>query len=56
MVSGIKVTNILSNKLFVETVDANAGLNYQQVFSGNMSKVDPPKITKFSGSPHQGGV
>lgn len=49
---GIKLTNTLSKELVVETVDAESGQKYRQVFSDNMSVIGKPKISKFSGSPY----
>ncbi len=42
-------TNIYSKKFIVETVDNNRKKKYVQVFENNMSVVNKPKITSFSG-------
>lgn len=46
---GAKVSNIFSRKMIVETVES--GKKYRQVFSKNMSNIDPPTISDFSGDP-----
>ncbi|CAM9097940.1 unnamed protein product [Ectocarpus sp. 12 AP-2014] len=46
---GSKLTNIFSTTFMVETVDAEAGVKYRQTFEDNMSVINPPVLTKFSG-------
>lgn len=48
---GAKITNVFSKKFTVETVSPS-GFKYKQVFEDNMSKINKPKITKFSGKPY----
>ena len=48
---GAKITNVFSKKFTVETVSPS-GFKYRQVFEDNMSKINKPKITKFSGKPY----
>lgn len=49
---GSKSVNIFSTTFMVETVDADAGVKYRQIFRDNMSVIDPPVLTKFSGKPY----
>lgn len=48
---GAKITNVFSTKFLVETVSPS-GFKYKQVFDNNMSVINKPKITKFSGKPY----
>lgn len=48
---GAKITNVFSKRFTVETVSPS-GSKYKQVFEDNMSKINKPKITKFSGKPY----
>lgn len=48
---GVKICNIFSTKFSVETVGLN-GFKYKQTFEKNMSVINKPKITKFSGKPY----
>lgn len=43
---GAKLCNIFSTEFTVETADQNTCQLYQQTWTGNMSKVSKPKITK----------
>ncbi len=43
---GSNCTNIFSKKFKVETVDSSRGLKFEQVYEDNMTKINPPKITK----------
>lgn len=49
---GAKITNVFSTTFMVETVDADAGVKYRQTFEDNMSVINPPVLTKFSGKPY----
>lgn len=49
---GIKIANIFSKKFVVETVDSVNKKKYRQVFSDNMSVINPPTIKDFSGTPY----
>ena len=49
---GSKSVNIFSRSFVVETVDAEAGVKYRQVFERNMSVINPPVLTKFGGKPY----
>ncbi|KAI5954990.1 TOP2 [Candida jiufengensis] len=42
---GAKLCNIFSTQFEVETADLNTGKLYKQVWTNNMSKVNPPKIS-----------
>ena len=46
---GAKLANIFSTKFVVSTADSSRGLKYKQVFERNMSKMQDPKIDKYSG-------
>jgi len=46
---GAKLANIFSRKFVVEIEDATAHKSYRQVWRDNMSKVDPPVISAYSG-------
>lgn len=48
---GAKITNVFSKRFTVETVSPS-GFKYKQVFEDNMSVINKPKITKFSGRPY----
>ncbi|KAG2523814.1 hypothetical protein JM16_002302 [Phytophthora kernoviae] len=45
---GAKLTNIFSNEFTVETADSNTKQRYKQVFENNMSKKNPPSISKWA--------
>lgn len=45
---GIKTTNIYSKEFTIETVDAERGLKFVQVYTDNMQNKSKPKITKCS--------
>ena len=45
---GIKIVNVFSKRFSVETVGLD-GFKYKQTFENNMSQINKPKITKFSG-------
>src|SRR5690606_12081996 len=45
---GAKLANIFSTEFIVETADKNTKQKYRQVWSDNMRKVNPPKITSNS--------
>ena len=45
---GSKLAAIFSTRFEVETVDATRKKKYHQVFEGNLSKINPPKITTSS--------
>ena len=49
---GIKIANIFSSKFIVETVDFVKKKKYRQIFSKNMSVVNPPVIKDFDGEPY----
>ena len=49
---GAKLANIFSTLFEVETVDANKQLKYIQKFENNMSKINKPKITKYTRKPY----
>ena len=46
---GAKLTNIYSKKFEVEIGDAKNKLHYYQSFENNLSKINKPKIKKYSG-------
>lgn len=48
----IKITNVFSKRLEVETVDARLSIKYKQIFSDNMSLIEPPSMRTFNGSPY----
>lgn len=48
---GIKIANIFSQKMVLETVDSTRGSKYTQVFQNNMSLIGEPSIVNFKGSP-----
>lgn len=43
---GSNCTNIFSKKFKVETVDSSRGLKFEQIYEDNMTKINPPKVTK----------
>ncbi|CAI5729222.1 unnamed protein product [Hyaloperonospora brassicae] len=45
---GAKLANIFSNEFVVETADSSTKQRYRQVFESNMSKKNPPSITKWA--------
>uniref|UniRef100_M4BBA0 DNA topoisomerase 2 n=1 Tax=Hyaloperonospora arabidopsidis (strain Emoy2) TaxID=559515 RepID=M4BBA0_HYAAE len=45
---GAKLANIFSNEFIVETADSSTKQRYRQVFKSNMSKKNPPSITKWA--------
>ncbi|KAI9983167.1 hypothetical protein PInf_007094 [Phytophthora infestans] len=45
---GAKLANIFSNEFVVETADSSTKQKYKQVFESNMSKKNPPSITKWA--------
>ncbi|RLN49417.1 hypothetical protein BBJ28_00012663, partial [Nothophytophthora sp. Chile5] len=45
---GAKLANIFSNEFSVETADASTKQRYKQTFEGNMSKKNPPSISKWA--------
>ncbi|CEG41489.1 dna topoisomerase 2 [Plasmopara halstedii] len=45
---GAKLANIFSNEFVVETADSSTKQRYKQVFEKNMSKKNPPSITKWA--------
>lgn len=45
---GAKLCNIFSTEFTVETADLSNGKVYQQVWTNNMSKCNPPKIKKMT--------
>ena len=47
---GAKLANIFSTEFIVETVDSERGLQYKQIFRENMSIIEKPQITKYTGS------
>eukprot|EP00931_Biecheleriopsis_adriatica_P084091 TRINITY_DN5779_c0_g2_i1.p1 TRINITY_DN5779_c0_g2~~TRINITY_DN5779_c0_g2_i1.p1 ORF type:complete len:1441 (-),score=394.52 TRINITY_DN5779_c0_g2_i1:164-4447(-) len=48
---GAKLTNVFSKKFIIETADSKAKKKFTMVWSNNMSKKDPPKISDYlSGS------
>jgi len=49
---GIKILNIFSTRMEVETIDSARSKKYNQVFEKNMSVVHKPSITKYSGKPY----
>lgn len=49
---GAKLTNIFSTHFTIETVDVELSLKYVQEFQDNMTIVNKPRITKFSGNPY----
>ena len=46
---GAKLTNIFSKKFEVEIGDSKNKLHYYQLFENNLSKINKPKIKKYSG-------
>lgn len=48
---GIKIANIFSDEMTLETVDFVKKKKYTQVFRNNMSVVGEPSITSFKGNP-----
>lgn len=49
---GVKLANIFSKELKVETVDAKTQKKYTQVWKNNMTVVDPPKIVSSKVKPY----
>lgn len=49
---GIKLCNIFSQRFEIETVDAETGLKFIQIFEDNMFKISEPKITKSTVKPY----
>jgi len=49
---GVKISNIFSEEVLLETIDCARSLRYKQKFHKNMSVIDKPKMTKFSGKPY----
>lgn len=49
---GSKLTNIYSEWFKIETVDANRGLKYVQIFKNNNREICTPKITKYTSKPY----
>ena len=47
---GAKLANIFSTEFIVETADSARRLKYKQIFRNNMSVIEPPQITEFTGS------
>lgn len=45
---GAKLANIFSDEFVVETADSSTKQRYKQVFESNMSKKNPPSITKWT--------
>ena len=45
---GVKLVNIFANKMEVSIVDGPRKLHYHQVYSANMTKIDPPTVTRTS--------
>ena len=43
---------IFSLEFIVETVDANRKLLYKQRYLNNLSKIEPPQISQFTGAPY----
>lgn len=43
---GSKCTNVFSKKFQIEIIDEESSQKYIQVFENNLSKINPPKITK----------
>ena len=43
---GAKLTNIFSTEFIVETQDSKRGLKYKQIFTNNMTNINPPRIRK----------
>ena len=50
--AGVKLCNIFSEYLEIETVDAERGKHYKQRFSANMSVIEAPKITACKKKPY----
>lgn len=48
---GVKLANIFSKELKVETIDATRAKKYTQTWKKNMTVADPPKITAAKGKP-----
>lgn len=49
---GVKLANIFSKELKVETVDAKTQKKYTQVWKNNMTTVEPPKIVSCKVKPY----
>lgn len=49
---GAKLANIFSTLFEVETVDSVRKLKYRQSFQDNMSKINKPKVSKYSRKPY----
>jgi DNA topoisomerase-2 len=49
---GIKLANIFSKELTIETVDRKTGKKYVQTWKKNMTEIGAPKITSCKGKPH----
>ena len=49
---GVKLANIFSKELKIETVDATRSKKYVQVWKDNMTVVEPPKITASKVKPY----
>ncbi len=49
---GVKLVNIFSKELKIETVDATRSKKYVQVWKNNMTVVEPPKITASKVKPY----
>lgn len=46
---GAKLTNIYSKRFEIDIGDSKNKLNYTQIFENNLSKINKPKIKKYSG-------
>ncbi|XP_072147709.1 DNA topoisomerase 2-like isoform X2 [Setaria viridis] len=44
-ITGVKLANLFSTELFIETVDSRLEKKYKQVFSENLGKKSEPQIT-----------
>lgn len=49
---GVKITNIFSKNMSIESIDNKKSIRYSQNFSENMSVIEEPKMTKFTGTPY----
>lgn len=49
---GIKLANIFSKQLTIETVDRKTGKKYTQTWKNNMTEVGTPKIVSCKGKPY----
>lgn len=49
---GVKITNIFSKSMSIESIDNRKSVRYSQNFSENMSIIEKPKMSKFTGAPY----